>query len=73
MTIANLPPGTAVLVKTLDKTHGNAVAAWEAMGKPEPPAREQAEELHRSALAVKQEIFHADGNGMFVLERRIEP
>jgi xylan 1,4-beta-xylosidase len=73
ITLTGLPPRAAVLVETLDKTHGNAVAAWEAVGKPEPPTREQAAELRKAAMAVKQEIFHADESGQYVLERQIEP
>jgi hypothetical protein len=29
----------------LDSAHGNAIAAWAAMGKPEPPTREQTKAL----------------------------
>jgi xylan 1,4-beta-xylosidase len=71
--LAGLPRRATFLVETLDKDHGNAVAAWEAMGKPEPPTREQAAELRKAAMAVKQENFHADESGRFVLERQIEP
>jgi xylan 1,4-beta-xylosidase len=69
----DLPPDAVVQVETLDQTHGNAVAAWEKMGKPEPPAREQTAELRESAEAVNREIFHADASGHFILERSIEP
>ncbi len=69
----DLPPDAAVQIETLDKTHGNAVAAWEAMGKPEPPTREQTAALRQAAQAVKKEILHADSSGRFVLERPIEP
>jgi xylan 1,4-beta-xylosidase len=69
----DLPSNAAVQVETLDKTHGNALAAWEVMGKPEPPTREQTVALRKAAEAVKKEIFHADASGRFVLERPIEP
>jgi xylan 1,4-beta-xylosidase len=71
--LTRLPPNATVRVETLDKTCGNAVAAWEAMGKPESPTREQATELRKAAMAVKQENFHADKSGQFILERKIEP
>lgn len=69
----DLPPNAAVQIETLDKTHGNAVAAWEAMGKPEPPTREQTAVLRKAAEAVNKETLHADGSGHFMLERSIEP
>jgi xylan 1,4-beta-xylosidase len=73
MVLNRLPPNARIQVETLDRTHGNAVAAWEAIGKPEPPTREQTAVLRRDAEAVKTEIFHADPSGRFVLERPIEP
>lgn len=33
--LSHLPAGASFVVETLDKLHGDAVAAWEAMGKPE--------------------------------------
>ena len=32
--LAGLKPGAKILVETIDKQHGNALAAWEALGKP---------------------------------------
>ncbi len=36
-------------VEVLDWQHGDAVAAWEAMGRSEPPTREQTAELRKLA------------------------
>jgi len=70
---SGLEPGATILVETLDKQHGNALAAWESMGAPEPPTREQTRQLGAAARATAQEIFRADVNGNFVLQRPIEP
>lgn len=68
-----LPPNAEVQVETLNKTHGNATAAWEAMGRPEPPTREQTVMLREAAEAVNEENFRADATGHFTLERPIDP
>lgn len=67
-----LSPHAKFLVETLDRTHGDAVAAWVAMGKPEPPSREQTATLRRQAWATKQETLHADGRGRLTLERTLD-
>jgi xylan 1,4-beta-xylosidase len=71
--LAGLKPGVQVVVETLDKQNGNALAAWEALGKPDNLSREQAKFLREKAAATKQEIFAADRNGHFKLQRTIEP
>jgi xylan 1,4-beta-xylosidase len=37
--LIHLPPGASFVIETLDRQHGDAVAAWEAMGMPEPRIR----------------------------------
>jgi xylan 1,4-beta-xylosidase len=71
--LTGLKPGAKILVETLDKQNGNAMGAWEAMGKPENPTREQTRQLREKAAATKQERFAADANGSFKLQRAIEP
>jgi len=44
-----LNPNAVFDVETLDREHGDAVIAWEKMGSPEPPTREQAEQLRKEA------------------------
>jgi xylan 1,4-beta-xylosidase len=68
-----LKPGAKILVETLDKQNGNALAAWEALGKPDNLSREQARQLREKAAATKKEYFPADANGSFKLQRAIEP
>ena len=71
--LTELRAHAAILVETLDQTHGNAMAVWDAMKNPEPPTREQTKLLQQAAEATQREFFTADGSGKFVLERLIEP
>lgn len=71
--LTGLKPGARVLVETLDKTHGNAVGAWQAMGAPEPPTREQTAALRAAAAATKREFVQADTAGRLAFARTLEP
>lgn len=68
-----LKPGAKVLVETLDRQNGNALAAWEELGQPDHLSRAQTERLREQAAATKRESFAADGNGSFKWQRRLEP
>jgi xylan 1,4-beta-xylosidase len=71
--LTNLPPNTPLLIETLDKTHGNAIAAWTLMGRPDPPTREQTATLRAAAEATQKETRNADANGNFTLDGKIDP
>ena len=49
LVVAGIDPTAPVQVWALDAQHGNAVAAFEAMGRPAFPSREQLAQLRRSA------------------------
>ncbi len=68
-----LKPGTVVEVETLDADHGCVTAAWKAMGRPEPPTREQVQCLREAAGNTRKECFQADHKGVFTLQREITP
>jgi len=68
-----LKPGSKLVVETLDRESGNALAAWESFGRPDNVLREHARILGERAMATKQEYISADGSGDFVLRRSIEP
>jgi len=70
--ITHLSPGVSFTIETLDREHGNAVAAWEAMGKPEPPGLAETDSLRTQAWATKQELVHADANGNLVVKRPLD-
>jgi xylan 1,4-beta-xylosidase len=71
--LTGLKPGANILVETLDKQSGNALAAWEELGKPDNLSREQTKRLREKAAATKKENFAADAGGSFKLQRSIEP
>jgi xylan 1,4-beta-xylosidase len=43
-------------IQIIDREHGSAMAAWEAMGKPDFPSREQQEKLRKAAELGPPEI-----------------
>ncbi len=69
--LTGLKAGTAFEIETLDREHGNAVGAWEKMGRPETPTRGQAEVLRAAARATRREIVQVDGEGRLDLKRAI--
>ena len=71
--LSDLPAGASFVVETLDKQHGDAVAAWEAMGKPEPPNQKQTELLREEAWATRKEIVRADSEGKLHIEISLAP
>jgi xylan 1,4-beta-xylosidase len=71
--LTGMPANASVLVETLDQSHGNAALAWEQMGRPEPPTREQTRILRQAAQETKKEALHADSSGKFVLHRNLPP
>ena len=71
--LEGLSPHAQFLIETLDRANGNAIAAWQAMGSPEPPTREQTAELRKAGLATKREFVQADESGRLLLRRTVEP
>jgi xylan 1,4-beta-xylosidase len=70
--LSGLPPNAPVLIETLDKEHGNATRAWEEMGQPPMPTREQTEALRNAAWGTAKELVHADASGRLVFQRELE-
>lgn len=56
-------PGAEFELEILDRDHGNAMRAWEKMGCPEPPTREQCAVLREAAMATRVEKIQADQSG----------
>jgi xylan 1,4-beta-xylosidase len=73
LNIDHLPAGAPFLIETLDKEHGDAVAAWEALGKPEPPTRAQTELLKKEAWDTQKEIVRADATGELHIKTALPP
>jgi xylan 1,4-beta-xylosidase len=71
--LIHLPPGASFLIETLDRQHGDAVAAWETMGKPEPPNRKQTELLREEAWNTGKSIVRADAGGKLHIQISLAP
>lgn len=68
-----LRPGVRFSIETLDFDHGNAMRAWENMGSPEPPTREQAALLRQQAADVYTGSAAAAGSGGLELTLWLAP
>lgn len=71
--LRRLKPNASFEIETLDHAHGDAVAVWEAMGKPEPPNRAQTKLLRKAAWATKKEVVRSDDSGALDVDRAIAP
>ncbi len=70
--LEGLPANASFEVETLDREHGDAVAAWEKMGKPETPNPSQTKALREAAWNTKKEIIRADGQGHLNVRRPVD-
>jgi xylan 1,4-beta-xylosidase len=70
--LTHLPPNASFLIETLDRHHGDAVAAWESMGKPDTPTQAQTAVLRDAAWATQKEIVQADSQGRLDIQRKID-
>ncbi|GAB3786412.1 GH39 family glycosyl hydrolase [Dyella agri] len=77
--VSSLPADARARVWRLDETHGNAVAAFDAMGRPDFPSREQIVQLRGAGtLAAPAQVEPHDGKleldippqGLVVMELR---
>jgi xylan 1,4-beta-xylosidase len=68
MNISQVPARGSFIVETLNKEHGDAIPAWEAMEKPEPPNGQQTELLRKQAWATQTRIVKADASGKLHIE-----
>lgn len=71
--LTGLAPHASFLVETLDRQHGDALVAWEDMGKPETPNQAQTAMLREQAWSTNKEVIRADSQGHLDLARPIAP
>jgi len=71
--ISDLKPGTMFKIEILDKDHGNIYNYWEAMGKPEPPTREQVSVMKKVAENLKTTFVIADDKGEVYIQQELAP
>ncbi|MBP0904006.1 hypothetical protein ACFSKN_09360 [Mariniflexile gromovii] len=61
------------MVEILDKDHGNIHNFWEAMGKPEPPTREEIKVMKTFANTMDTKYLKADKNGVLTINQELTP
>ncbi|MFG2596676.1 beta-xylosidase [Streptomyces sp. NPDC048462] len=71
--LTGLAPGACFEVETLEPGHGDAIGAWQELGEPDAPTREQLAHLDRRARATRLETIRADGAGVLVHEAPLQP
>ena len=72
-TLTGLKAGANFEIEIMDKDHGNIHSYWEAMGKPEPPTREQIKTMKAYANTMKMDKAKADKNGVLKINQEITP
>ncbi len=73
ITLKGLTPHQAFILETLDKGHGNAFDAWQEMGAPHSPTREQTAALKEAGWATQTEVVRADSRGRLTVKRTLQP
>ncbi len=71
--LKGLNAGAMFEIEVLDKDYGNIYNFWEAMGKPEPPTREEIKVMKSYANTMKKIFVNADENGVLTIDREITP
>ena len=71
--LKDLKPGSVFEFEVLDKDHGNIHNVWEAMGKPEPPTREEIKFLKKEASNLKTWTAIVDEKGNLVIDQELSP
>ena len=71
--LTGLKPGASFEIELLDQDHGNAMDAWEEMGAPEHPDREQTARLRKISNDVSKWRESADDSGQLVIKRTLPP
>ena len=71
--LKELGSGGITRIQIVDPHHGSALAAWEAMGKPDFPSREQQENLRKAAELDPPDIRPLPAADPSTLELTLEP
>ncbi|WPV02138.1 glycoside hydrolase [Mucilaginibacter sp. cycad4] len=71
--LSGLKPLTVFETDKLDRDNGFSYPKWKAMGSPEPPTREQTNELKRLAMATEKRPLKADHKGNLKQNYNLQP
>ena len=73
VTLTGLQPGTVFVLEILDKDHGNIYDAYQALGAPHSPTREQTAYLKQKAWGTKKETLKVADDGTLNVKRELLP
>lgn len=71
--LTGLAPLAEISVEVLDAQHGNVVAAWERLGQPHSPSRNEIVALREAANATEKVVGRADAQGAITFKRMLPP
>ena len=71
--ITGLPANAEFELEILDRDHGHVYWVWDEMGRPEPPTREQTEQLKEHTDRCGNEQFTVDSNGALSIRKTMQP
>jgi xylan 1,4-beta-xylosidase len=66
LNLGGVPAGAHATVWRLDRDHGNAIAAYDAMGRPAFPSREQVAQLRTAATLTEPDTVGVTGGNLEV-------
>lgn len=72
-TLTGLRPGSAFMIETLDKEHGNVYDDYVEIGAPHSPTREETAYLKQKAWDTQKEVVRVAADGTFTLKRELSP
>lgn len=72
-TFTNLSPGALFEIETLDKNNGNIYDAYQQMGAPHSPTREEIAVLKQKAWATVKETVRANADGVLTIKCELAP
>jgi xylan 1,4-beta-xylosidase len=73
LVLDGLAPGATFAIETLDVAHGNAIAAWTALGAPRETTREQQRRIDRAARATQIDTVGAGTDGVLRVTATLRP
>ena len=72
-TLTGLRPGSAFVIETLDKEHGNVYDDYVEIGAPHSPTREETAYLKQKAWDTQKEVVRVAADGTLTLKRELSP
>lgn len=73
LVLSGLKPGAVFDIEILDREHGDVYEAWQRIGAPEPPSRQQIVELKEKACATLRTTVKADRAGVLSWRETLLP